>query len=88
MDSSYYNEAEIGITTSLIELLRAQKLSIGVITPYKQQMQRLRSALKQFGNVFINTIDSFQGQEKDIVLISCVRSSNKFSKNSLGFLID
>lgn len=63
----------------LVEMLRAHKLSIGVITPYKQQMRRLQQSLKQFGNVFTNTIDSFQGQEKDIILISCVRASKRCS---------
>jgi superfamily I DNA and/or RNA helicase len=88
VDKSYENEAEINVTRTLIELLRANKLSIGVITPYKQQMRRLQSALRQFDNVFTNTIDSFQGQEKDIVIISCVRASKRCSEKSLGFLID
>lgn len=62
--------------------------SVGVITPYKQQSRKLQSMLRKYSNVFVNTVDSFQGQEKDIILISCVRSSTKSTNKSLGFLID
>jgi superfamily I DNA and/or RNA helicase len=37
----------------------------------------------------VNTVDAFQGREKDIILISCVRSNQSASlKGSLGFLVD
>ncbi|OMH83853.1 Helicase sen1 [Zancudomyces culisetae] len=63
---------------------------IGVITPYKQQLRLLRNQFRNaFGNdvtdgpIDFNTIDGFQGQEKDIILFSCVRAGS-----SLGFLND
>jgi superfamily I DNA and/or RNA helicase len=56
---------------------------IGVITPYDDQLDLLR---KNFGElVEINTVDGFQGREKEIILISFVRSNKE---KILGFLTD
>lgn len=66
--------------------------SIAVISPYKQQVDLLRSLLLQspellgYGDkIAVNTIDSFQGQERDIVYISMTRSN---PENRIGFLSD
>ncbi|ASZ11832.1 AAA family ATPase [Chitinophaga pendula] len=66
--------------------------SIAVISPYKQQIQVLKEqlqhspALQAYGNkISVNTIDSFQGQERDIVYISMTRSN---TDNNIGFLSD
>jgi ATP-dependent RNA/DNA helicase IGHMBP2 len=66
--------------------------SLAVISPYRQQIQLLReqlqhnAALQPFlRNITVNTIDSFQGQERDIVYISMTRSNND---NKIGFLSD
>lgn len=66
--------------------------SIAVISPYRQQIQLLREQLQHnstlqpfLGNITVNTIDSFQGQERDIVYISMTRSN---SDNKIGFLSD
>jgi len=56
---------------------------IGVITPYDDQLDLLRKSLKDL--VEINTVDGFQGREKEIILISFVRSSKE---KILGFLAD
>jgi len=56
---------------------------IGVITPYDDQLDLLRKSLKDL--VEINTVDGFQGREKEIILISFVRSSKD---KILGFLAD
>lgn len=64
----------------------------GVIAPYKDQIYALNDAmannsgLQRFkGSIVINTIDSFQGQEKDIIYISMTRSN---SDGTIGFLKD
>ncbi|CAF1447989.1 unnamed protein product, partial [Didymodactylos carnosus] len=54
---------------------------IAVITPYRAQVRHLRSQLPN--HIEIGTVDAFQGKEKDIVIISCVRSGG-----SIGFLED
>ncbi len=66
--------------------------SIGVISPYKHQVEILKelilsySELLQFrAAITINTIDSFQGQERDIIYISMARSN---SESTIGFLSD
>jgi predicted DNA helicase len=66
--------------------------SIAIISPYKQQIQVLKEQfshaplLQTYVNrISINTIDSFQGQERDIVYISMTRSN---TENKIGFLSD
>ncbi|KAF9435487.1 DEAD-box type RNA helicase [Entomortierella beljakovae] len=64
---------------------------VGVISPYKQQVRTLKEYFQRvFGKeileaVDFNTVDGFQGQEKDIIIFSCVRAS---SYGSVGFLAD
>jgi superfamily I DNA and/or RNA helicase len=66
--------------------------SIAIISPYKHQVEILKEQLTgwpdllQYGNkISVNTIDSFQGQERDIVYISMTRSN---TDNKIGFLSD
>ncbi|WP_090105169.1 AAA domain-containing protein [Chitinophaga sp. CF118] len=66
--------------------------TIAVISPYKQQIYLLKEqllhspVLQPFGNkISVNTIDSFQGQERDIVYISMTRSN---TESKIGFLSD
>jgi ATP-dependent RNA/DNA helicase IGHMBP2 len=66
--------------------------SIAIISPYKQQVRVLKDLLSQstdlqpyISNITINTIDSFQGQERDIVYISLTRSNKE---GQIGFLSD
>ncbi|TCJ14209.1 IGHMBP2 family helicase [Flaviaesturariibacter flavus] len=63
---------------------------IGVISPYRHQVELLRElaaaqpALKELGDALtVNTIDSFQGQERDAIFISLARSN---ADNVIGFL--
>lgn len=66
--------------------------TVGVISPYKEQVRLLKENLEQGElsggpnmDLNVNTIDSFQGQERDVIIISLVRSN---SKNEIGFLAD
>jgi superfamily I DNA and/or RNA helicase len=62
---------------------------IGVISPYKSQVLLLKNLLKTSGlssfAEHVNTVDAFQGQEKEIIIMNCVRS-NKYGQ--IGFLQD
>jgi ATP-dependent RNA/DNA helicase IGHMBP2 len=78
---------EIGIETWL-----EQNLTMGIITPYSAQVDQLHKLAE--GSVqleplhkliSINTVDAFQGQERDIIAISFVRSNDK---GEVGFLSD
>lgn len=66
--------------------------SIGIITPYRKQVSILKEILEQdeelrpYATIIkVQTIDSFQGQEKDIIYISLTRSNNE---QQIGFLSD
>jgi len=58
---------------------------VAVISPYRAQVDLLREAFAGCEQVTVNTIDSFQGQEREIVYISMVRSNDK---SEIGFLRD
>lgn len=69
-----------------------EKIDFGLISPYKAQVQYLRGKIK--GNSFlrpfrslitVNTVDGFQGQERDVVFISLVRANED---GQIGFLND
>lgn len=69
-----------------------ERLDIGIISPYKGQVHLLRKMLrkdsywKPFRHLIsINTVDGFQGQERDIILISMVRQNEQ---GQVGFLAD
>ncbi|MCM1311404.1 MAG: AAA domain-containing protein [Bacteroides sp.] len=69
-----------------------ERLDVGIISPYKIQTQYLRNLVRKNDflkplreNISINTVDGFQGQERDIILISLVRSNEE---GQIGFLND
>lgn len=69
-----------------------EQVDVGVISPYRAQVQYLRSLIKATPElkpfrraITVNTVDGFQGQERDIVLISLVRSN---AAGDIGFLKD
>jgi superfamily I DNA and/or RNA helicase len=66
--------------------------TVGVISPYKEQIYILQELLLQStalepyrDKISVNTVDSFQGQERDIIYISMTRSN---TENKIGFLSD
>jgi ATP-dependent RNA/DNA helicase IGHMBP2 len=65
--------------------------SVAIISPYKAQIRILKELFEasplfeHADNISINTIDSFQGQERDVVYISMARSNNE---GAIGFLSD
>jgi ATP-dependent RNA/DNA helicase IGHMBP2 len=98
---SRFNEEEARLLISQVEALIGrigasewieQKISMGIITPYRAQVEGLQklaeaSAMLQpmLRSITINTVDAFQGQERDVIAISFVRSNDK---NEVGFLGD
>lgn len=85
--ASKHNEGEVRILqTRLEELMTAwPNASVGVISPYKEQVRLLRERLTKSENLVIDTIDAFQGRESDIIIISLVRSNES---SEIGFLKD
>ena len=69
-----------------------ERIDVGVISPYRAQVQYLRSLIKKRAFfkpyrslISVNTVDGFQGQERDVILISLVRSNDD---GQIGFLRD
>ena len=69
-----------------------ERLDVGIISPYRAQVQYLRREIKKkdwakpFRQLIsVNTVDGFQGQERDIILISLVRANDD---GQIGFLRD
>ena len=94
---SYLNHTESRVALELVEqvmqLLPGGQFAgkVGVISPYKEQIRNLREVFQRkfgasvFREIDFNTVDGFQGQEKEIIIISCVRASDT---GSVGFLSD
>jgi len=62
---------------------------IAVISPYNGQVELLRLALlPEFPKLQIRSVDGFQGGEREAVIISLVRSSERGGRNGIGFLRD
>jgi len=83
------NEAEVRVAAQVVRLLDERcprELTMAVIAMYAEQVERLRQALgrRRFKrSVKIDTVDSFEGREEDIVVISLVRSNER---GRIGFL--
>ncbi|EGC30633.1 hypothetical protein DICPUDRAFT_50668 [Dictyostelium purpureum] len=60
---------------------------IGIISPYRQQVLQLREAFKNYPGVSIDTVDGFQGREREIIIFSCVRAPAE-KGSGIGFLSD
>ena len=69
-----------------------ERIDVGIISPYRAQVQYLRRQIKQKeffkpyrSLISVNTVDGFQGQERDVVMISLVRANDE---GQIGFLRD
>ena len=75
-----------------VERIEAENIDFGLISPYKAQVGYLKKQLSRSGvlrsirrRITINTIDGFQGQERDVIFISLVRDNDG---QRIGFLSD
>lgn len=94
-DSSkiYVNFHEIAIVLHIVNLLiecGVTEGSIGVIAPYRSQVDMLKKVLSHQANVEVNTVDQYQGRAKDIIIYSCTqsKSANEATKSSDEILDD
>ncbi|RQM25557.1 hypothetical protein B5M09_005467 [Aphanomyces astaci] len=82
VETSYRNVPEVTfIASRLGELLKVPydfKNKIGIISPYKSQIEAIKDALHAAkltkAKIEVNTVDGFQGREKEIIIVSCVRT--------------
>lgn len=98
---SLTNTAEAQLTASVLESyiskigrqrMEDEHIDIGIISPYRAQVQLLRQTIKKQQGfkpyrrfISVNTVDGFQGQERDVIIISLVRSNDS---GQIGFLRD
>ena len=125
-ETSTFNRAEASVVQSICIVLgelvdyaarnrnncKGKTLRVGVISPYKKQVQTITNGFQCMRNYFeltavdgercfeykmvsrnapkmlvdINTVDAFQGRERDVVIISCVRANGR--NGGVGFLDD
>ncbi|XP_047317361.1 probable RNA helicase SDE3 [Impatiens glandulifera] len=93
---SWFNRFEASKVVEIIRILKDKNVvkaeDIGVITPYRQQVLKINKALESFdcSDVKVGSVEQFQGQEKEVIIISTVRSTirhNEFDRTfCLGFL--
>ena len=69
-----------------------ERIDVGIISPYRAQVQYLKKLIKKYEFfkpyrrlISVNTVDGFQGKERDVILISLVRSNDE---GQIGFLKD
>ena len=86
-DGSLYNHKEVDYCVKFVNKLLLEGLEpaqIGIITQYKAQVSRIVTKLGELGTavlpstelkgIQVSTVDAFQGAEKDIIILSCVRT--------------
>jgi len=93
---SRYNKGEVDIFLEHLyqvieKVIDFDLFSVGIISPYKEQTRLIKRTIEEDSKLFelqnldVDTIDSFQGQERDIIYILLVRSN---TKGEIGFLSD
>ncbi|XP_068454650.1 putative helicase mov-10-B.2 [Clinocottus analis] len=106
---SFFNVAEVEVLMDYVKKLlqtdgkkglgRISPKDIGIIAPYRKQVQKIRKALKEVEKGFnfrdmnslkVGSVEEFQGQERRVILVSTVRSSPKYveidAQFNLGFV--
>ncbi|XP_032867880.2 probable helicase senataxin isoform X3 [Tyto alba] len=92
-NDSFSNPQEVKLVMELIRTIKEKRKDlgvrrIGIITPYSAQKKKIQ---EQLDRVFrnnspgeVDTVDAFQGREKDCIIVTCVRANS--TKGSIGFL--
>ncbi|XP_009997180.1 PREDICTED: probable helicase senataxin [Chaetura pelagica] len=90
---SFSNPQEVKLVMELIRTIKEKRKDlglrrIGIITPYSAQKKKIQEQMdKVFKNNSpgeVDTVDAFQGREKDCIIVTCVRANS--TRGSIGFL--
>ena len=78
--SGIFNEDECEIIVDLVLEIQSTKpeMTIGIITPYRAQAALLKKKIKQSENIKIDTVDGFQGKERDVIIFSVTRTTGSY----------
>ncbi|KAM6316446.1 putative helicase senataxin isoform 2-T2 [Podargus strigoides] len=94
-NDSFSNPQEVKLVIELIRVIKEKRKDlglrrIGIITPYSAQKKKIQDQLdRAFKNKSpgeVDTVDAFQGREKDCVIVTCVRANSTDAGVSIGFL--
>jgi senataxin len=94
LKKSYQNEAEAILVVYLAERMLAmgRDLTIGIIAPYKSQIKNIEDQFlkkklsdQKMDRLKISTVDAFQGQERDVIIMTCVKANDDCN---IGFVRD
>ncbi|KAI3415783.1 hypothetical protein GPALN_005367 [Globodera pallida] len=84
--SSYHNEEEVEVVLKYIKMLREttniEDEDIGVISPYKQQTQKIRQCLSGSRKITVDSVECYQGSERRVIILTLSRSKQ------IGFLAE
>ncbi|KAA0040814.1 putative RNA helicase SDE3 [Cucumis melo var. makuwa] len=93
---SWFNRIEVSKVVEIVRKLtdggNLTEENIGIITPYRQQVLKIRKAFDSLDmiDIKVGSVEQFQGQERQVIIVSTVRSTikhNEFDKTyCLGFL--
>ncbi|CAE6495202.1 unnamed protein product [Rhizoctonia solani] len=92
---SYFNPHEVSLVKEYVQALIpfiATPRKIGIVTPYKAQVRKIRKLLKDndVTDIDIGSVEQFQGQERQVIIVSTVRSNRDLLsadlKHTLGFV--
>ncbi|XP_034552700.1 putative helicase mov-10-B.1 [Notolabrus celidotus] len=103
--TSVYNMAEVEVLKEYLKALLAHlrkkgvdkvgENEIGIIAPYRQQVEKIQEALKtdqelkkqKLDNILVGTVEAFQGKESQVILVSTVRSNLKMTEEDQRFTL-
>lgn len=93
---SWFNRIEVSKVVEVVKRLigggNTREEDIGIITPYRQQVLKIKQTLENLDmpGIKVGSVEQFQGQEKEVIIVSTVRSTikhNEFDRvHCLGFL--
>ena len=87
-NKSYRNKAEAKFVVKHLENLLNSGCDAMALTPYKGQVAEIRSYLPKKYHNHVRTVDGFQGQEKDVIILSTVRGDANSEEKGIGFIHD
>ncbi|KYN37622.1 DNA2-like helicase [Trachymyrmex septentrionalis] len=89
LDQTYSNIWEVAITLRLVQVLTEAGVcarNIGIIAPYNHHINLLKKVIDK--EVEVNTVDQYQGRDKDVILYSCTKSVESDTKKEFEILDD
>jgi DNA replication ATP-dependent helicase Dna2 len=83
----YINYCEIAIVAYIVDSLMECGVigeSIGIIAPYRDQVEALKKIFQSYAHVEVNTVDQYQGRDKKIIIYSCTLTEATNDENKLA----